>query len=245
MNKKTTIWFSCLFALLFSSLSHATDAYILYPEIAFTYDWRSRALDLGGAILPFGRYVNSSEQHALKQELPTLIQAWHDDAPDLFGEVFAYFKRGFQTKNITALINLSHRRAGFFYFYSLKFIVLGLSSFLEKNIIWTSTISDEEHFTSLVFHELLHLWLFENMAINKSPLLEKYKYEHHHVQSHIHLMAIEKMVYLKLNRPDMVDMLAELYSKPFFPIAYKRAWEIVNDIEGHEAVIQDILESLA
>jgi len=170
-----------------------------------------------------------------------LIQAWHSAAPLLFGEVFDCFKKGFETKQITALISLSHNRGASLSFRSLRFMLLGLRGFLEKS---NDGISDEEHFAAFVFHELLHMWLFENMLKDKSALLEKYKFEHSHVLSHIHLMAIQKFVYLNLGCHDMVAMLSELYSKSSFHSAYKRAWEIVNDIEGYEVVIQDIHASL-
>lgn len=59
----------------------------------------------------------------------------------------------------------------------------------------------------------------------------------------MHLMAIQKMVYLKLNRGDILKMLDEGYRKFSWP-EYKRAWEIVNDIEGYEIVIKDIIDTL-
>lgn len=86
------------------------------------------------------------------------------------------------------------------------------------------------------------MWVDENIS-EKSPLLKKYSTEPYEVRDHLHLMALQKMVYLKLNRQDILDMLDESYrtkqSKD-----YRRAWEIVNDIEGYEMVIHDALANL-
>lgn len=56
-------------------------------------------------------------------------------------------------------------------------------------------------------------------------------------------MAIQKMVYLRLNRQDLLAMIDEEY-REFCGPEYKRAWEVVNDIEGYETVIQDIIDIL-
>ena len=118
---------------------------------------------------------------------------------------------------------------------------MGLN-WLLANDEWSLPISREESFSSLVIHELLHVWVDENIHEN-SLLLKKYANELSDTREHIHLMALQKMVYLRLNRSDMVAMLDESYRK-FASPAYKRAWEIVNDIEGYEAVIQDIKMNL-
>jgi len=71
----------------------------------------------------------------------------------------------------------------------------------------------------------------------------KYRNEADEVRNHIHLMAIQKMVYLKLHRKDMLDMIDNSYRNNQGPV-YRRAWQIVNDIEGDHKVIQDIIASL-
>ena len=54
---------------------------------------------------------------------------------------------------------------------------------------------------------------------------------------------LQKMVYLKLHRQDLLDMIDEAYRK-FSPPAYQRAWEIVNNIEGYKAILEDVIVSL-
>ena len=49
-------------------------------------------------------------------------------------------------------------------------------------------------------------------------------------------MAIQKFVYLKLGRPDLVAMLEADYNQ--IGGAYARSWEIVQ-IEGYEAFLNE------
>ncbi len=116
-----------------------------------------------------------------------------------------------------------------------------MHGYLDPNA-WICSVNREDGFTVLVFHELLHCWVDDNIN-GTSPLLTKYHNEHCEVRSHIHLMAIQKMVYTNINRPDIVEMLDQSYRHLCLP-TYRRAWEIVNDIEGCEAVINDILDTL-
>ena len=152
------------------------------------------------------------------------------------------FRRGFQSKTRTAIINLSHC----FSYGSHWFLIFGLRRYCEpeQRILSVKPISREDSFTSCVFHELLHVWIDENIDKNSSPLLAKYREEDCHAREHLHLMAIQKMVYIKINRKDIVDVLDEGYRKFEWSPAYCRAWEIVNDIEGYETVLKDIEVSL-
>lgn len=63
------------------------------------------------------------------------------------------------------------------------------------------------------------------------------------VREHIHLKAIQKMVYIKLERTDLLAMIDQLYRENQGPY-YKHAWEIVNDIESLEVVVNDIMRHL-
>jgi len=60
------------------------------------------------------------------------------------------------------------------------------------------------------------------------------------VKNHLHLMAIMKMVYLKLDREEQLKQIIEKDHEIDNP-AYGRAWQIVNDIEGHQAFVQELM----
>jgi hypothetical protein len=93
-------------------------------------------------------------------------------------------------------------------------------------------------FCALVFHELLHTYIGRYDRL-ESKLIEKYSGEALVVLTHLHLAALMKRVYLKLGRADPLREIVARDSASEEP-ASRRAWEIVNDIEGHEAFVKEL-----
>lgn len=93
-------------------------------------------------------------------------------------------------------------------------------------------------FSALVFHELLHTYIGRYTSL-KSGLIEKHKNEPLLVLTHVHLMAAMKHVYLKLGRAQELREIVARDSASDDP-AYGRAWQIVNEIEGHEAFVKEL-----
>jgi hypothetical protein len=92
-------------------------------------------------------------------------------------------------------------------------------------------------FSEIVFHELMHTYV--TPVFTRSGLMKKYQNEVRTTRYHLHVMAIEKMTLLKLDRrEDLKTIDHEYRNGP--DVAYKRAWEIVNDIEGYEVFIEEL-----
>jgi len=92
-------------------------------------------------------------------------------------------------------------------------------------------------FSEILFHELMHSYVSPVFAA--SALMKKYQNEAATTKYHLHVMAIEKMVLLKLQRPEQLAILDYGYRNGPDP-AYRRAWEIVNDVEGHQPFIAEL-----
>lgn len=92
-------------------------------------------------------------------------------------------------------------------------------------------------FVETVFHEVMHHYTPRVYA--SSALYKKYATESPIVLSHLHVAAIEKFVLLKLGKAEVLKLVDRAYRNS--PIAgYKRAWEIVNDLEGYEPFIKEL-----
>jgi hypothetical protein len=93
-------------------------------------------------------------------------------------------------------------------------------------------------FCALVFHELLHTYIGRYDRL-ESKLVEKYSREPLVVLTHLHLMALMKRVYLELGRG---DQLREIVARDSAAedAAYRRAWQIVDNIEGHEVFVSEL-----
>lgn len=90
-----------------------------------------------------------------------------------------------------------------------------------------------------LFHELMHPYIDELLP-KFAPTLEAYKNEHARVLDHLHLLALQKAVYLHLNLEQELSSIIEIDSS--LPGGYyKRAWEIVN---SHETFYQVLVEEL-
>ena len=92
-------------------------------------------------------------------------------------------------------------------------------------------------FPEVVFHEVMHKYL--RRFYNLSTLRKKYASEAPGTVGQLHLMALEKFVLQKLKKNDVLKWVDIRYRTRLTP-AHKRAWEIVNEIEGHEAFIREL-----
>jgi len=93
--------------------------------------------------------------------------------------------------------------------------------------------------SAVVFHELLHTYVLGALPPGTSALLEKYKGEEPLVKNHLHLLAVMKLVYLKLDRAEHLQQIMEKDRALGNP-GYGRAWQIVNDLEGHDAFVHEL-----
>jgi hypothetical protein len=95
-------------------------------------------------------------------------------------------------------------------------------------------------FVSMTHHELLHS-LVDNIVSsdfwNSSALLKKYSNETYNVRVHLHLMAVQKAAYQRLNYKSLLDATDQLYS--FIGGDYQRSWEIIG-LEGSEKFLREV-----
>ena len=83
-------------------------------------------------------------------------------------------------------------------------------------------------FSEIVFHELMHTYVRPVLAgagYPNSALMKKYQNEAPTTKYHLHVMAVEKMTLLKLNRLDALKTIDHEYRNGPDP-AYKRAGKL-------------------
>ena len=93
------------------------------------------------------------------------------------------------------------------------------------------------HFVETLYHELMHTYI--RRVRDTSALRRKYATEAPVTLNHLHVMALEKMVLLKMGKVDELKRIGTDY-RTTFPAAYKRAWEIVDAIEGPEPFVNEL-----
>jgi hypothetical protein len=87
-------------------------------------------------------------------------------------------------------------------------------------------------FAFALYHELMHHYV--RPVLGSSALIKKYATESPQTQNHLHVMALEKLALVKLNGD------SSLMNYVNFSPTYKRAWQIVNEVEGYEPFVNEL-----
>jgi len=193
------------------------------------------------AYLPFDRnceqWRNIKIEPGWIQEVRAKIGSyqdfWDKEAPALLGTTVSEIGRPFRRKEVEAVLTLCTISS-----MSIP-LLINVRRFMD------GPTQGKPHpmymFSALVFHELLHAYIGYYASL-KSGLVEKYRNEQPVVLTHLHLMAVMKHVYLKLGRQEQLKEIIAWDSAAENPV-YKRAWQIVNDIEGHQAFVDELKAS--
>jgi hypothetical protein len=219
--KLVTCLVSCLLLVMAANASGEP-----YPRVPLVFGY-----------VPFDqsceRWRNAHIEPQWYAELKTKMQAfqdsWDQEAPLLLGTTIAEIHKPFRYTEMIATLTLCPIPS------MSRPLLINVRPYLDG-----PTAQQPRPmflFAALVFHELLHTSVIG--ALGPSALLGKYKDEEPLVKAHLHLMAIMKMVYLKLDRAEHLQQIIERESANDNP-GYRRAWQIVNDLEGYQAFVQEL-----
>ncbi|HVK96530.1 MAG TPA: hypothetical protein VM368_01880 [Flavisolibacter sp.] len=155
-------------------------------------------------------------------------ELWDKEGPDYFNTVFSEINLPFPYKEIHGAFTVSG--------------VPSTNTPLIINVVPFLSLAKKPFpiavFSEIVFHELLHVYL--RGITDRSTFRKKYMNESLTTRNHLHLMALEKFVLLKLGKTDLLKWLDNDYRKGDLPPDYRKAWEIVNDKEGYEVFIEEL-----
>ena len=149
------------------------------------------------------------------------VQLWEREGPRLLAATTAISGKSFAPREITAKLTLCNASSESFPESSR--ITINMRYALRS---FTPTPVSLRYKVDTLFHELLHIFLFQH-PIKHSPLLQQHGAEPERVRDHLHLLALQKAALLKLDAGDALrDVIAIDSSLPGG--YYKRAWELVN-----------------
>ena len=164
--------------------------------------------------------ISNDERKELFSKFNEFQNEWDTIGPKLVAAVSKILKKDFKQKEMIAAIFLCKKTPSM----SMPLLINGNWFAKGKDSIPSHMI------TALTFHELLHTFLDDNYSLLLSTsLIARYQRqgESNRVLGHLHLMAIQKMVYLSLGMKDRLNEVIDLESS-FSNGGYKRAWEIIN-----------------
>jgi len=198
-----------------------------YPRVELVYQH-----------VPFDMFCeqwrNTKIEQSWKEEVGSKIAAyqefWNKEAPLLLETVVSEVGKPFQRKEMLAVLTLCPISS------MSTPLLIGIGRFLDGPT--QGNPRPMFLFSAELFHELLHTYI-RPFPPPDSKLMEKYGNEPILVQTHLHLMAVMKQVYLKLGRSEQLKEIMARDSAAPNP-AYRRAWQIVIDVEVHQSFVGEL-----
>ncbi|MGE0172656.1 MAG: hypothetical protein AB7T49_07725 [Oligoflexales bacterium] len=179
--------------------------------------------------------ITPAMQEELAGLLPELQRQWDDLGVKLLSKTIELMSKKFNRQELSASLTLCPWNIPTSYP-----LLIAVRPYLKSA---SDHPRSRTYLMSMVYHELLHRYLMEafpDILVMNTPLLKKYKKEDGVTLVHLHVFAIQKAVFLAMNRQDLLNETIINDSK--IPHAgYRRGWEIVNDIEGYLPFITEIL----
>jgi hypothetical protein len=172
--------------------------------------------------------VSTESIREAARRAPEFQALWDREGPTYLSATFAEIGLPFPYKEMQAALTVCP---------GIPSMSLPLMVSVTRFLPSSSTRDPDSRFVEIVYHELMHTYTREVNAI--SALRKKYADEELVVLAHLHVMALEKFVLLKLGRAEELKRVGDDYQTRFGG-PYKRAWVIVNEIEGHEAFVKEL-----
>jgi hypothetical protein len=211
----------CLF--LTAVLARAAE----HPKLFISYS----AIFDGACSQKTGFAIDHAWMNEVQARQAEFQAAWDAEAPALFAKLFELTGKSFSRKELSVTLSVCN--------------IVSMSNPFLINVKWFLKSFNKEEapsplhgFVELVFHEFIHNYLVEIFDWRLSEQLYKYKDEAPGVLSHLHLMALQKTVYLALGRQDLLDWLSFFNNKVGGD--YARTWEIIDAHPNLEAFVAEL-----
>jgi hypothetical protein len=170
---------------------------------------------------PPGSSIKEEWKAELLSRQPEFEKLWETEGPRLIAATEAISGKAFPAQEITARLTLCQMPSESFPGTNRVTINMryALNSFTPEPVSMRYKVQT-------LFHELLHIFLSRH-PIERTALLKERASEDERVRDHLHLLALQKAVLLKLDKAEVLKEVIAVDSQ--LPGGYyKRAWEIVN-----------------
>lgn len=191
------------------------------PQVKVEYGPRQ---DLWCSMLP-GSSVKDEWKVELLSRQAEFVKLWEREGPRLLAAAESISGKSFPSRDVTARLTLCNSPSESFPRGDRVTINMryAMKSFASAPV----SLRYKAH---TLFHELLH-FLLSRFPAESSTLVRKHAAESERVRGHLHLLALQKAVFLKLNESEALKEVIAIDSA--LPGGhYKRAWEIVNATDG-------------
>jgi hypothetical protein len=184
--------------------------------------------------------ITASMRAELDKRLPEFEQLWRNSGDALIAAMGDLLRRPYKRTQETITLTLCQ------WISPLSSpLIMRVREYLRATAVdnphGPTELKPDAYFVGQVHHELIHRYLdqyFPDIAEPKrSAMVRSHASEPEGVRVHLHLLALQKAVYLKLDRHKELEMIREQDKRIGEP--YKRAWEIVEQ-DGYEKYIREL-----
>jgi len=184
------------------------------PKVTITYD----AVADAQCAADRGMQIPDEWKAELTSRRPEFANLWEMLGPKLVEAAETITGKSFSGGRITARLTLCDLPS-----QSSDGIIINMRYALKS---FTPSPVPMRYKIDTLFHEVLHVFLSEH-PVKGSALLEQNKSEPERTREHLHLLALQKAVLLRLNDLEALKNVIAIDSQ--LPGGYyKRAWDIVN-----------------
>jgi hypothetical protein len=170
---------------------------------------------------PPGDAIKKEWSAELLAREPEFVRLWQKEGPRLVAAAEAITQNTFPSQEIVARLTLCKVPSESF--PNTERVTINMRYALKS---FTPEAVSLRYKVDTLFHEILHIFLFRH-PVENSALLKEHAAENERVRDHLHLLALQKAVLLRVNEPDALKEVISVDS--MLPGGYyKRAWELVN-----------------
>lgn len=203
-----------LLASLLAASTCVADA--AQPIVGIVY---SPSLD-AACVAPRGGKVEQKWKSELASRIGEFKALWQAEGPELIKATEAVTGKSFPSRHFTARLTLCKIPSQSDFHGA---IIINMRYALKS---YTAQPVPMRYKVDTLFHELLHKFL-EAHPVTNSALLRQHAAEPPRVRDHLHLLALEKAVLLRLHRTKELKNIVVIDSR-LAGGYYKRTWNIVN-----------------
>lgn len=191
-----------------------SSAYAGQPTVTIAY---SSTIDFACSLFRGGE-IKDQWKAELVSRKPDFESLWSTVGPKMIDTTEAITGKSFPSEEITARLTLCNLPS-----QSIVGISINMRYALRS---YTPTPVSMRYKVDTLFHELLHVFLARH-SIKDSSLLKQHASEPERTRDHLHLLALQEAVLMKLSESEALKDVIAIDSQ--LPGGYyKRAWEIVN-----------------
>lgn len=179
-----------------------------------------------------GKTMKADIVQLARSSTPRFQGYWDESAPPLMTTLFELVGREFYRSELTVYTTICD------YIPMSQPFLLNVQNWIQED-----TDRTRRSVVQMTFHEFLHKYLVSVADWKKIQLVHgEFKDEDASVKAHLHLMALEMMIYESSGRQDLFDT-ADFVYKNLIKGSYKRSWELVLE-HGPEKFLEDLKKAL-